>query len=859
MGEPVDLDEVSVDMARYADPEMQEAAAVYLETHKTQWKPDLVVAIAAPAATFVAKHRNRLFPDIPVLYLTADPRLLVPGALDKNAAYVGQKLDIPGLFEDILQVAPATKNIEIVVGATPFERTWQEMIQKAAEPLTGRIKFTYYSDLSFEQMQARVATLPPDSFIFFLTLLRDARGVTHSAEAVLRRLAPLSNAPINSIFAHQMGLGIVGGRLYPGELVGKEGARVAVRILHGEPASSFPPKLIERLGPQYDWRALRRWKISESRLPPGSTVLFREPSIWERYWKAITGTILFCLLQAGLIVSLLVNRARRRRGEEEAKLVASISSKFVNLPPSEVDREIGDAQRRIFEVLDLDVSGFWRWSDDDAGFFRLTHYSRNGEGPQLPERMNSREYFPWYQHQVLAGWTIAIRSMKELPPEAARDRETFRQFGFKSNLTIPLSVGGEPPIGALGFNTTRAERDWPDALVKQLQLVAQIFANALARQRTDEILRESEARFRTVANTAPVMIWMSGLEKEGIFFNKRWLEFTGRTLDQELGEGWLKGVHAGDLAHTLEVCGTAFGKRQPFTTEYRLRRKDGEYRWMLDTGTPRFDANGIFLGYIGSCIDIGERKQAELDHQLQTVELARVGRLALMGELAASLAHEVNNPLCAMVTNASAAQRMLANDKLGMEEFHELLGDIVSDGHRAREVIDGIHNMVRKGEAAHAPVSLSELIRDALRIVRADAVARHVSLSAEVGPDAGVVIGNRVQLLQVLLNLTLNAFEALTDVRFEARRVIIRANRVQGEMVHVSVRDSGPGFQHRMAEQLFQPFFSTKAEGTGMGLAIARRIIEAHGGTLLAENCADGGALFTISLPKASEVRSATT
>ena len=164
------------------------------------------------------------------------------------------------------------------------------------------------------------------------------------------------------------------------------------------------------------------------------------------------------------------------------------------------------------------------------------------------------------------------------------------------------------------------------------------------RKVAEEALRESEGRFRTVADVAPVMIWMSDPDKQGIFFNKGWLEFTGRTVDQELGTGWLAGIHAEDLPHTVEVCGTAFARRETFTVEYRLRREDGEYRWLLDTGTPRFDTDGQFLGYIGSCIDIGERKQAELDHQLQSMELARVGRVALLGELAASFAHEINNP-----------------------------------------------------------------------------------------------------------------------------------------------------------------------------------------------------------------------
>jgi two-component system sensor kinase FixL len=373
---------------------------------------------------------------------------------------------------------------------------------------------------------------------------------------------------------------------------------------------------------------------------------------------------------------------------------------------------------------------------------------------------------------------------------------------------------------------------------------------------SETALRESEARFWTVANVAPVMIWMSDPQKKGVFFNKGWLEFTGRGLDQEMGVGWLEGIHAEDLGHCLDVCGTAFGKREPFTVEYRLRRKDGEYRWLLDTGTPRFESDGTFLGYIGSCIDITERRQAELDHQLQSTELARVGRLAVMGELAASLAHEVNNPLGAMVTNASAGQRLLAHGQLRTEELRELLADIVSDGQRARQVIESIRNMVRKGEASHSLVAIKDIIRDLLRIVRADAIARKVSLVAEVDQNAGIVLADRVQLLQVLLNLIMNAFEALTVMRAETRRVVVRADRVEDGKICVSVRDAGPGFPDGLAEQLFEPFFSTKTEGTGMGLAIARSIIEAHGGTLSGKNCADGGAIFTICLPEAELAKS---
>jgi two-component system sensor kinase FixL len=387
------------------------------------------------------------------------------------------------------------------------------------------------------------------------------------------------------------------------------------------------------------------------------------------------------------------------------------------------------------------------------------------------------------------------------------------------------------------------------------------FARGVSRDITrrkiaEEELRESEARFRTVADAAPVMIWMSGPDKLCNFFNKGWLDFTGRTMEQELGNGWAEGVHSDDLEHCLEVYGTSFNARQPFTMEYRLRRNDGEYRWVLDSGTPRFAEDCAFVGYIGSCIDITARKQAELENQLQNMELARVGRVTLMGELAASLAHEVNNPIGAIVTNANAGQRLIAAGKINTEELKDLLADIVADGHRAREVIQGVRNMVRKTEPSRSVIRINDTIDDLLRIVRADALGRQVTIAAEVDSDAGRVMADRVQLLQVLINLTLNAFEAMSANRPDARRLVITGGRNGNGEIVVSLRDSGPGFPGALGEQLFDPFFSTKAEGTGMGLAIARSIVEAHGGKLWGENCDDGGACFTFRLPEAKEGKS---
>ena len=186
-------------------------------------------------------------------------------------------------------------------------------------------------------------------------------------------------------------------------------------------------------------------------------------------------------------------------------LIADLSSRFVNLPAGEVDREIMDTERRICDLLGLDFAALWQLSDESPASFSLTHFYSAVAGPQPPMRMHQHQY-PWAREQLLAGRVIRVSSPDELPPEAAGDRETLRQFGIKSNLALPLLVGGEPPLGLLGLGTMQTERDWPDALVNRLKLIAQIFANALARKRTELALRESLEVNRATFDLAAVGI-----------------------------------------------------------------------------------------------------------------------------------------------------------------------------------------------------------------------------------------------------------------------------------------------------------------------------------------------------------------
>jgi signal transduction histidine kinase/ABC-type uncharacterized transport system substrate-binding protein len=549
---PVDVLDHSLVNARRDDEESEALFVEYLRSLYASRPVDLIVAIGAPSANFIQRHRQRLFPTTPMVFTAVEQRRVQYEKLTENDTMVAVAHDFPAAFENILRVLPLTKTIAIVNGDSPNERFWLEEMRRELAPLTGRVELRWYDQLSFENILINAARLPPHSAIFWHLMNVDAAGVAHETNTALNKLSSAANAPIFSYDGSFFGEAIVGGPMHSVLESSRITAAVAIRILNGEKAGDIKTAPTGFAAPIFDWRQMQRWSISESNLPAGSTVYFREPTAWQRYSWQIAFVSAVILIQAGLISILLQEHRRRQRAEVQAR-----------------------------------------------------------------QRM---------------------------------------------------------------------------------------------------------------------------------------------------------------------------------------------------------------------------------------AELAHVTRFSTAGELTASIAHEINQPLGSILTNAETADAILESANPDIAELRDIVKDILHDDRRASEVIRRMRSLLKKAPFELKNFDLNDLVRDTVEFLSSLAAGRKVEMLSVTAPDALPILGDRIQLQQVILNLVVNGIEAMRETPSEARIVGIRTSRVDN-FAELSVSDRGPGIPEDNLKEVFEPFFTSKAEGMGMGLSIARTIVEAHHGQISAENRRDGGAIFLIRLP----------
>ena len=366
---------------------------------------------------------------------------------------------------------------------------------------------------------------------------------------------------------------------------------------------------------------------------------------------------------------------------------------------------------------------------------------------------------------------------------------------------------------------------------------------------SEATLRESKEHIDLATKAAGLVVWTWDIPRDEFWVSSKDRALFGFSQTEKLTAERIRSVVHPEDRQLLRQQTDALTTGREIENQYRVLLPDGRVRWVMRLGRVEFDADGKPLRERGILMDISERKQAELEAARQRHDLAHLARVTTLGELSSSLAHELTHPITAILSNAQAAQRFLDGDHVDLKEVSEILNDIVTEDQRAGDVIHRLRSLLKKGEPQkHCNVNLNDVVLDVLKLARNDLINQNVTADTDLAQNLPSIIGDRVQLQQVLLNLVLNACEAMADCASSERQLLI-ASKLEKSAVQVSVTDRGVGIPEKKLEQVFERFFTTKKEGMGLGLSICRSIIDAHEGKIWATNNADCGATFYFSLP----------
>jgi PAS domain S-box-containing protein len=678
--ERVEIFSEFLDIDHFLEPERDEVMASFLVKRYAKHPIDLVIADDAPTLDLLFRRHTWLFPGTPKIFaiLAENSELLrnLPAGVTGITSHYNPALTV----ELALRLQPDARQLVVVSGASGDDRYFEGLARSALSTYEGKLQVTYLAGLPMTDLLRELARLRPDTIVLYLEVTRDGAGHPFIPREVAEKIAEVATAPVYGIFDTYLGHGIVGGHWDTVEAEAAATGRLALRILAGEKPETIPPSPAG-LGTNYvDRRQMQRWGLDKSRLPPGSVVRFKEPSLWETYKWQIATAIGLIIGQAILISALLWQAQRRRRAELKAR----------------------DSEERMNLATTSANLGLWHW--DSA-----------------------------------------------------------------------------------------SNRVW-----------------------ASEICR----RILGLGSRAELLL-----------------------------ETFLGLVHRQDLVAVATSAGQQAKDGEPDKREHRLLRPDGSERWVRSIGHIKLDASGKPTQMTGVVLDVTEEKAAERESTNMRQELMHLTRVATLGELSGAMAHELNQPLTAILSNAAAAKLSLSDQDSDIADVRDILTDIETEATRAGNVIRHLRTLFVKSEAQIHPLDLNEVVSEVLKLIHSDLVTRRVNVSTRLAMELPPVQGDRVQLQQVLLNLIFNACDAMTENEPGERDLTVVTALDGRSTALISIADRGGGIKPDLLGLLFKPFVTTKSRGLGIGLSICRSIVEGHGGRLWAVNNPERGATFCIALP----------
>jgi signal transduction histidine kinase/integral membrane sensor domain MASE1 len=556
--------------------------------------------------------------------------------------------------------------------------------------------------------------------------------------------------------------------------------------------------------------------------------------------------------------ALLAERRRAvaelgRRLRFEA-LVSELSHLVVRTPRERMGDTFDAVLARIGEFFGIDRAAIIEFPPGERDLRVFRQWTSAGI-PPLPSTYSCNDS-PWVAQRLMQGELVTCASIDDLPYDAHYDRASFMQLGLRSGLAIPLAAGNAVH-GVLSLHSLREAKPWSEDEHQEISIVSEVVANALVRARSDEALRSSESM--KAAMLSSLMSAIAVVDRSGAILacNAKWLEASS----SGLAGGATPGVGANyiDLCRQAAAAGDCTAAEELAGIEQVLERRSHAFRfeyfrdrpepcWFELSITPLDRSEG---GAVVSRIDVTQRKKAELEAERARQDLAHVTRVSMMGELTAALAHQINQPLTAILSNAQGAQQILDSPNPDYAEIRAIVSDIVDDDRRAYEVIQRMRDMMAKRTIEWRLIEVNTMIRDVAKLMTSDTIIRNTSLELDLASRPLLVRGDPVQLQQVVLNLLMNAIEAVATLPAPERSIAVRTAHSAVSVV-IAVEDGGPGLAPGMEKAVFEPFFTTKSVGMGMGLAVARSIIESHNGRIWAANNLGRGATFRVSLPALS-------